>query len=794
MMTKGKRKIKCLSVVLTVCIVISLTTFTTGAEKSEVFDVTKVPTPIFDQKPGYVELYWRAWEMAYDHVVEDAGVPHNPYMDEVCYDNVIWIWDSCFMTLFNKYASNDYFPGIDNLINIYAPLYDEVNTTQSIWFVDNPNLLAWVEWENYLMSGDIEHVKWLINEKQYLQKHYMMLETAKPGDWLPNSSHAIAHERTEYGYTGSNQIVGMDNSPRGRTYGEQNILWIDTISQQALSAYYISKLADVAGNAEVRDTYAQYYENLKFIINQYYWDETDGFYYDINKFDPNLKDKVKTVASFWPMLACVADNEKAARLLNHVNSDSSFGGFVDFPSVARDDPDFDSETGAYWRGGLWLPTAYMGIKGLENYGFIERADEAAEKILEEQYQTYVNVFPHTIWETYAPCSNEPSTEYGNLVRQDFCGWSALGPISLFIENVLGFHTVDAINHTIEWRLHQEGRNGITNLAFGDIITDIVYNDGVVTVRSNANYTLYVNDVALPVGPGVQSFTLDGETTSVPEKLPFDPTLTPVFHTNIARNKPSTASSSQNSGSGPEKGNDGNQNSMWIANNDAPGNWWMVDLEKTYRLTGGSISFEADALWKYHIDASLNGEDWVTLVDRSQNTESTQIQSFDADMLAQYVRVTIDKCPGDCWSAFREFELYGSSVMKNLAEEGTASASSFENQNRAPSYGNDGDLSTMWIAANGDSGNWWMVDLGNTYKVCGSKITFEKDGQLWQYYIEVSSDGSDWTTVADYTGNALVTQIQEHKFSATARYVRITFTSLPYDCWVAFREFEVYGTE
>ena len=123
------------------------------------------------------------------------------------------------MTLFNRYAAKDYFPGVANLNNIYMPLYDNANTTQSIWFADNPNLLAWVEWENYLMSGDVEHVRWLINEKQYLQKHYQMMETSKPGDAIPHSSHRIAHERTPYGYTGSNQIVGMDNSPGGEPMG-----------------------------------------------------------------------------------------------------------------------------------------------------------------------------------------------------------------------------------------------------------------------------------------------------------------------------------------------------------------------------------------------------------------------------------------------------------------------------------------------------------------------------------------------------------------------------------------------
>lgn len=790
-MTFGKKSRKILSLAVVLSLAISLLPGSAEA-KTETFDSTKVPTPIFDEKPGYVELYWKAWEMAYDHVVEDPGVPQSPFMDEVCYDNVIWIWDSCFMTLFNKYAEDDYFPGVANLNNIYMPFYDGASTTQKIWFADNPNLLAWVEWENYLMTGDVQRVNWLINEKQYLQKHYQMMETAEPGDTIPYSSHTIAHQRLENGYTGSNQIVGMDNSPRGRTYGESNILWIDTISQQALSAYYISKLAEVAGNETVKTTYEGYYNELKTLINTYYWDETDGFYYDIHKNDPSLKDKVKTVASFWPMLAFVPDQDQAAALLAHVNSETSFGGFVDFPSVARDDPDFDSKTGAYWRGGLWLPTAYMGIKGLENYGYLDRANTAAEKILEQQYETYKNVAPHTIWETYAPCSNAPSTEYGNLVRQDFCGWSALGPISLFLENVIGFHDVDAVNGVVEWRLHHEGRHGMTNFSFGDILTDIVYDGGKITVRSNGNYTLKVNGVPMTVSPGVQSFDLSGQSVDVPETLPFAPTPVPETPENIALNKTATAVSYQDASHNPAKGNDGDGNTMWIAADGEAGNWWMVDLGAQHVITGGTLSFENDGAWNYRIEVSEDGEAWQALLDRTQNDSTAQTQEFTVNGTGRYVRVVVTECPAGCWTAFRELELYGAPAVSNLALGQPAAASSSENANRGPNCGNDGDLSSMWIAADGNTGNWWMVDLGAVREVTGTQITFETAGSLWKYRIEGSADGETWTVLADRTDNEDTAQVQAQEFAATARYVRVTITALPYDCWAAFRELEVFG--
>ena len=114
----------------------------------------------------------------------------------------------------------------------------------------------------------------------------------------------------------------------------------------------------------------------------------------------------------------------------------------------------------------------------------------------------------TIWECYNPDASLPSTEHGRTARPEFCGWSALGPISLFIENVLGFHKIMAKEKRIEWRLHQATRHGIRNLRFGNIITDIIY-DGknTVTVTSNTSYTLVINGVAQDINKGITTINM-----------------------------------------------------------------------------------------------------------------------------------------------------------------------------------------------------------------------------------------------------------------------------------------------
>ena len=44
-------------------------------------------------------------------------------MDEAFCDTQIWIWDTCFMSLFCKYAQS-VFPGIESLNNFYEVLHN----------------------------------------------------------------------------------------------------------------------------------------------------------------------------------------------------------------------------------------------------------------------------------------------------------------------------------------------------------------------------------------------------------------------------------------------------------------------------------------------------------------------------------------------------------------------------------------------------------------------------------------------------------------------------------------------
>ena len=56
-----------------------------------------------------------------------------------------------------------------------------------------------------------------------------------------------------------------------------------------------------------------------------------------------------------------------------------------------------------------------------------------------------------------------------------------------------FPGVESLNNFVEWRLRHPGEQGLCNLHFGAIRTDVVYDgNGTVRVTSNAPYTLDIN--------------------------------------------------------------------------------------------------------------------------------------------------------------------------------------------------------------------------------------------------------------------------------------------------------------
>lgn len=91
---------------------------------------------------------------------------------------------------------------------------------------------------------------------------------------------------------------------------------------------------------------------------------------------------------------------------------------------------------------------------------------------------------------------------------------------------------------------------------------------------------------------------------------------------------------------------------------------------------------------------------------------------------------------------------------------------------------DADLGTMWKAADGNANHWAKVELGATaVTVKGVVIKFESAG-AYGYKIETSSTGSFWSVKKQGVSAANATSQDANFAATTARFVRVTLTSLP----------------
>jgi hypothetical protein len=128
---------------------------------------------------------------------------------------------------------------------------------------------------------------------------------------------------------------------------------------------------------------------------------------------------------------------------------------------------------------------------------------------------------------------------------------------------------------------------------------------------------------------------------------------------------------------------------------------------------------------------------------------------------------------------------------NIALGRAATASSYQptgtNGPQLPSYATDGNYNTRWASEWLDTA-WIQVDLG-------SVTTFNRVLLAWEaayatsYQVQISSDGTNWTTVYSTTsGNG---GFDDLAVSGTARYVRmngqVRATTFGYSLW----EFGVY---
>lgn len=252
----------------------------------------------------------------------------------------------------------------------------------------------------------------------------------------------------------------MDNIPRqmpGATVGfsHGHMIWVDACLQALNNCNILSEMAKILGREEFVAELETERNVLEKVINEKLWDEQTGFYYDLWK--NGELNMIKHVGAFWALIAQCASEERAERLIAHLNDEKEFKTPHRVPCLSRDHEAYCAN-GGYWKGGVWAPTNYMIMKGLDKYGKYALSHEIAM----EHLYAVVEVFRETgtVFENYAPeYVNDGKPSKGSPAKADFVGWTGLSPISVLFEYVFGIKP-DAAARKVIWDVNLTEKHGI----------------------------------------------------------------------------------------------------------------------------------------------------------------------------------------------------------------------------------------------------------------------------------------------------------------------------------------------
>jgi hypothetical protein len=532
-----ERKSKASTLQCIVLICITLFSFQTSAQQQGVYFAKKkytpsplfkfnevkdkLPHPIYDEDQAYVDCYWRVWNIAFKnfyHPTPESGFVSN-FADAAFSDN-IYQWDDCFISMFLNYG-HKYVPSIITLDNFYAKQYKDgeicreiaraTGKDRDLWqnkegrtlfsrFGDEYDgntfavqyrgretpkqiphltldalqhpLFAWAELESYKMTGDKARLK-LVWEP--LVRYYG----------------ALKYYLTQGNGLYVTDWASMDNSTRN-PYLKDGGCGVDISAEMVLFGNQLAEIATVLNKPTDAAKYRKEAAITKKKINELMWDDKESFYYDLTV--DGEKIKIKTVAAFWPLLAGVADAKMAKGLVAELNNPETFNRKHRVPTLAANEKGYDP-MGGYWKGAVWAPINTMVVKGLETSGYNTLAKEIAMNHLDNVVKIFKTT--GTVWENYSPDSLSCGYHEGRKIRDEFVGWTGIGPIRYFIEYAIGIKA-NALTNTIDWKIGSKKRVGVEKFWFNNntvsLVSSAVDANGnrVVKVKSEKPFTLKVS--------------------------------------------------------------------------------------------------------------------------------------------------------------------------------------------------------------------------------------------------------------------------------------------------------------
>lgn len=196
--------------------------------------------------------------------------------------------------------------------------------------------------------------------------------------------------------------IGVDNDPCTfyRPPKSSASIYLNCLMYAEFQA--TAKLGELLGLNERSVYYQKKAEKLKVSIQEYCWDERDGFFYNVDvnllPIDKTQKlhsgcprhwntliQRIEVWACFMPMWVGIATPEQAKRMVeDHYRNQKTFNAPYGVRSLSKMEKMYAiirSGNPSCWLGPIWGISNYVLFDGLRKYGYINDATELAEKTI-----------------------------------------------------------------------------------------------------------------------------------------------------------------------------------------------------------------------------------------------------------------------------------------------------------------------------------------------------------------------------------------------------------------------------
>jgi len=301
--------------------------------------------------------------------------------------------------------------------------------------------------------------------------------------------------------------------------------------------------------------------------------------------------------------------------------------------------------------------------------------------------------------------------------------------------------------------------------------------GTPTAAGTSNVTVTATDSTGAVGSATFSWTVNSAGGS-------------CGTTNVALNQPTTASSVQSASFPASAATDGNTGTRWSSAFSDP-QWLQVDLGSVQSICQVVLDWETAYATAFQIQVSSDGTNWTTIYSTTSGTGGTQTLSVSGS--GRYIRMYGTARATQYGYSLWEFQVFAAGTSSscgstNVALNQPTTASSVQSASFPASAATDGNLGTRWSSAFSDP-QWLQVDLGSVQSVCQVVLDWET-AYATAFQIQVSSDGTNWTTIYSTTSGTGGTQTLN--VSGSGRYIRMYGTARATQYGYSLWEFQVFA--